>query len=395
MTFDAAIAGSGIVAASISETVAAAIFGAAPGKTLVAAQQALDSGNPHVAGFDLPNLTVTVTTAVAREQRTGFNVVAYLPATEDRAGLDKPWLALGAHYDHLGRGDYGSSLATEQEVGRVHPGADDNASGSAAVLEVARLLAGQPRHRNVVIAFWSGEELGLIGSSAFVTQPPVPIDAFAAYLNLDMVGRMQDNKLVVQAAGSSSSWPRVLEQANIVAGFDLQVQNDPFLPTDSANFNQVGVPTLNFFTGTHVDYHKPSDTSDKIAYEDLDRIVDFVAGVAQRISAFEAAPLFTKVEQQTAPGPTREGLRVFTGTVPDYATEVKGLLLSGVVGGGPAEAAGLQKGDVIVEIGGQTIANIYDYTYALDVLKIGEPARVVYVRDGQRRETMLTPTARR
>ena len=395
MTFDAALAGSGIVAASIGGAAAAAIFATVPDKSLETAQQALDSGNPHVAGFDIPNATVTLSTSVVREQRTGFNVLAYLPATGDPSKLDKSWVALGAHYDHLGRGDYGSSLASEADAGRVHLGADDNASGTAAVLAVGRLLAAQPRHRNVLLGFWSGEELGLIGSSAFITRPQIPIEEFAAYLNLDMVGRMQDNKLTIQAVGSSPAWPRMLEQANIAAGFDLRVQNDPYLPTDSASFNQAGVPTLNFFTGTHADYHKPSDTPDKIDYDDLDRVVEFAATVARRVAELEEAPMFTKVEQQIDGGPSREGLRVFTGTIPDYSTEAKGLLLSGVMGGGPAELAGLQKGDVIVEIAGQTIANIYDYTYALDVLKIGEPTKVVYVRNGERRETMLTPTARR
>jgi membrane-associated protease RseP (regulator of RpoE activity) len=246
-----------------------------------------------------------------------------------------------------------------------------------------------------MLAFWSAEELGLIGSGAFVAKPPVPIGDMAAYLNLDMVGRMQDNRLTVQAAGSSPVWPRIVEQANIVAGFDLRLQTDPYLPTDSATFNQAEVPTLNFFTGTHPDYHKPSDTPDKIAYDDLDRVAEFAASIAQRVAEIGEPPQFTKVEQQIESGPSREGMRIFTGTIPDYSTEVKGLLLSGVVGGGPADQAGLQKGDVIVEIAGQTIANIYDYTYALDILKIGEPVKVVYVREGRQRETLLTPAARR
>ncbi|PYQ72800.1 MAG: hypothetical protein DMG01_23570 [Acidobacteria bacterium] len=170
-------------------------------------------------------------------------------------------------------------------------------------------------------------------------------------------------------------------------------QPDPYQPTDVATFNSSGVPSLTFFTGTHADYHKPSDTADKIDYEDLDRIVDFAAAIAKRVGDLADAPQFTKVEQQTQPGGGRAGVRVFTGTIPDYSTEAQGL--SGVIGGGPAEQAGLQKGDVIVEIAGQTIANIYDYTYALDVLKIGQPAKVVYVRNGQRRETTLTPAARK
>jgi hypothetical protein len=393
MTFDTALAGSGIVAASISGALAEELL-RPTGRTLAAVQKELDSGNPHVAGFNLPDVEVALKTAVVREKRTGYNVAAYLPATSSSAAAAKPWVALGAHYDHLGRGDHGNTLASKDEAGRVHAGADDNASGSAAVLAVGEMLAAQPRDRHVLLTFWSGEELGLIGSNAFVTGAPVAADQLAAYFNFDMVGRMEDNRLNVQATGTSPAWSRMLEQANVAAGFDLNVQQDPYQPTDVATFNQAGVPSLNFFTGTHTDYHKPSDTADKIQYDDLDRVAQFAAALVRRVAQTPEPPAFTKVDQQTDTV-SRAGVRVFTGTIPDYATEVKGLLLGGVIGGGPAEQAGLQKGDVIVEIAGQTIANIYDYTFALEVLKIGEPAKVVYMRGGQRRETTLTPGARK
>ena len=392
MTFDTALASSGIPAASVSANVALALF--ASGRPLQAVQEEFDSGNPHVSGFELPGVSLMLTTAVVRQKQAGRNVVAYLPASGPVAGIAKPWLAIGAHYDHLGRGENGNSLAARDEIGRAHLGADDNASGTAAVLAIARALASQPRQRHLLIALWSAEEIGLIGSSAFVSAPPLPVDQIAAYLNFDMVGRMQDNKLAVQATGTSPIWPSVIERANVAAGFDLAIQPDPYQPTDVATFNQAGVPSLNFTTGAHSDYHKPSDTADKIDYDDLDRIADMAAAIVRRVMDAQQPPQFTKVEQssQTA---GRAGIRVFTGTVPDYASNAKGLLLSGVVGGGPAEQAGLQKGDTIVEIAGQTIANIYDYTYALELLKIGAPARVIYMRNGEKHETMLTPTARR
>jgi hypothetical protein len=394
MAFDTAIAGSGIVAASVAGDDAARLFTGAK-RTLDEAQKELDTANPHVTGFALPVASVNVHVAVERERRVGHNVIAYLPATTPVETVQKPWVAMGAHYDHLGRGEAGNTLASKDEIHNVHPGADDNASGAAAVLAAAAELARQPRRRNVLVGFWSGEELGLLGSAAFAGAPPVPLDHIAAYLNFDMVGRMKDNKLTVQAAGTSTSWAKLLEQANITAGFDLQVQEDPYQPTDVATFNGASVPSLSFFTGVHTDYHKPSDLPDKIDFEDLDRVAAFAADLVKRISAADAAPQFTKVAPQTQPGGGRAGVRVFTGTIPDYGSDAKGLLLSGVIGGGPAEQAGLQKGDVIVEIAGQKIANIYDYTYALDVLKIGQPAKVVYIRDGQRRETMLTPAARK
>ena len=395
MTFDTAIAGSGIPAASVTGAVADALF--ASGKPLREVQQEFDSGNPHTAGFALPGVTANLTTAVVRERKTARNLVAYLPATTPNVTAERPWIAIGAHYDHLGHGDRGTSLAGRDEAGGIHHGADDNASGTAAVLAAADTLAklAQPRRRNILIALWSAEEIGLVGSNAFVTAPPVPLNQVAAYFNFDMVGRMQDNKLVVQATGSSPVWGRLLERANVAAGFDLVVQPDPYLPTDSASFNQAGVVTLNFTTGAHPDYHKPSDTSDKINFEDLDRIVAMASSLIRSLADAEEAPQFTKFDQPALRGGTVAGLRVTTGTIPDYATEVKGLLLGGVTGGGPAEQAGLMKGDIIIEIAGQGIANIYDYTYALELLKINQPVKVVYTRNGERRETTLTPAARK
>jgi C-terminal processing protease CtpA/Prc len=205
---------------------------------------------------------------------------------------------------------------------------------------------------------------------------------------------MQENKLAVQATGTSTSWASLIERANVAAGFNLTLQPDPYQPTDVATFNQASVPSLNFTTGAHLDYHRPSDTADKINYDDLGRIADFAAAITTRLMEIDEPPQFARVEQSSQTV-SRTGVRVFTGTVPDYTSDARGLLLGGVIAGGPAELAGLQKGDVIVEIAGQTIANIYDYTYALELLKIDQPVKVVYVRGTDRRETTLTPAARR
>ncbi|MFM8532510.1 MAG: M28 family peptidase [Acidimicrobiia bacterium] len=393
MSFDTAIAGSGLVAVSISGAAAAPIFAAA-NKQLEAVQKEFDGGNPHVAGFAIPKLQLKLNAQIVREQQTGNNVVGYLPASGATAGVSKPWVAIGAHYDDLGRGGAGNSLADKQDLNQIHHGADDNASGTTAVLNIADALSKQTRKRNLLIAFWSGEELGLLGSNAYVNKPPVPNEQLAAYLNFDMVGRVSDNKLTVQATGTSAMWPKLLEQANVAAGFDLVLQEDPYQPTDVGSFNSGGVACLTFFTGAHQEYHKPSDTADRINYKDLDRVGELATSIVKRLMDSNDAPQFTKVEQKTDTG-GRAGLRLFTGTIPDYATDVKGLLLGGVIGGGPAEQAGLAKGDVIVEIAGQSITNIYDYTYALELLKIGVPAKVVYMRGKDRRETTLTPSARK
>ena len=257
---------------------------------------------------------------VVREKRTGQNVVGYLPATASTAGVAKPWVALGARYDHLGHGERGGSLADKSEAGRVHAGADDNASGSAAVLAAGETLAAAPRRRHVMLAFWSAEELGLLGSTAFVNKPPVPIDRLSAYLNFDMVGRMQDNKLTVQATGTSQTWPRLIEQANVAAGFDLQVQADPYQPTDVASFNL----SRRFRQSTssrasHADYHRPTDSCGSgLLTRSWTAIVAFAAAIARRVSDLPEPMAFTKVEQTNERGDGWGGIRLFTGTIPDY-----------------------------------------------------------------------------
>src|SRR5688572_2797404 len=393
LSFDTAIAGSGLPAASVNARVGTALFQKS-GRALADVQKELDSGNPHVAGFAL-NTRVQLATKVVREKKTARNVIAYLPAAGSTSGVQKPWVVVGAHYDHLGRGGGDNSLASRDEAGRAHVGADDNASGTASVIALAEALSKQPqRKRNLLIALWSAEEIGLIGSKEFLAAPPVPVSQMAAYLNFDMVGRMTNNKLAAQATGTSPVWASLIERANVRAGFDITIQPDPYQPTDVSSFNEASVPSLNFTTGAHTDYHKPSDTADKINYEDLDRVVDLSAAITRQLMDVDAPPQFTRVEQSSQTV-SRTGLRVYTGTVPGYTADVKGLLLGGVVAGGPAEKAGLQKGDVIVEIAGQSITNIYDYTFALELLKIDQPVKVVYTRAGKRIETTLTPTVRR
>jgi len=220
MTSDTALSGSGIPAVTVSGAVANALFAGAP-RSLAAAQQELDSGNPHVAGFTLPS-SVDLTTKVMRERQTGRNVIAYLPATPGSgpptSGMS--WIIVGAHYDHLGHGTRGTSLANKDEAGQIQHGADDNTSGTAAVLAIADALAKQPmRRRNIMFTLWSGEEIGLVGSNAFITSPPVPLTEVSAYLNFDMVGRMQNNRLAADGTGSSDVWPRILERANVAAAF--------------------------------------------------------------------------------------------------------------------------------------------------------------------------------
>lgn len=393
MTFDSALSGSGIVAASLGGEAVEALFSRADGKSLEELQAALDTANPHVTGFELPGVTLRLDVKVERTRRTGYNVVGHLPPTE-QPGAGRPWLLIGAHFDHLGRGGSGNSLAKQDEEDHIHFGADDNASGVAAVLEVARAATEARRRHPLAFAFWSGEELGLLGSDAFLKSGAVPAEDIAAYLNLDMVGRMRDNRLQLQGAGSSSVWPGLVERANVRVGVDARVQQDPWLPTDAAAFYRNEIPVLSMFTGSHTDYHRPTDVADKLNYEDLVRVRELAGDLLRRLDRLEERPDYVVVQRSAEQGGSRDTLRAYTGTIPDYSTEVEGLLLSGVSGGGPAEKAGMRGGDVVVEFCGRAIKNIYDYTYALDAVKVGESCEVVVLRGEERVSLTIVPTAR-
>ena len=307
---------------------------------------------------------------------------------------------LGAHYDHLGRGETGG-FGIKGEEGMIHNGADDNASGVSTLLELAAHLAErrqahpQEFQRGVIFSFWSGEELGLIGSARYAAKPTVDLKQVVAYLNFDMVGRLRENKLTLQGIGSSSVWKKLIERRNVLAGFDLTLQEDPYLPTDTTSFYPKGIPVLALFTGSHEEYHRPADDPDTLNYEGIERIARFAGNIVRDLSKGGERPDYVKVEKSDQGG-SRDAIRVYLGTIPDYASEdVKGVLLSGVRGGGPADKAGLKAGDIIVHFAGKKITNIYDYTYALDAVKIGKPVDVVVLRKGKRVKLSVTPGTRK
>jgi Tol biopolymer transport system component len=389
LSFDSSLAGSGILAMSISSNVAQALLAPA-GKDLKQLQTELDSENPHVAGsFALSNVTANVSAAVKQIRKTDRNVLGMLP------GKTGKFILAGAHYDHLGFGEAGAMQRAGEEHA-IHNGADDNASGVAALLEIAAASTRERKslQHGILFAFWSGEEIGLIGSGHFAQHPPLPLSNVLAYVNFDMVGRLRDNRLNAQGVGSSTEWRRLLERLNVAAGFSLVLQDDPYLPTDVTAFYPRGVPVLSFFTGSHDDYHRPTDDPAKINYPGLERIATFAQRLMAALARANTPPDYLKIARSDAPAGSRENLRAYLGTIPDYATEVAGVKLSGVRGGSPAEKAGLKGGDVIIEFAGAKIANIYDYTYALDAVKIGQPVEVVVIRDGQQTRLRVTPEAR-
>jgi Tol biopolymer transport system component len=389
LTFDSSLAGSGILAMSISNNVADALLGPA-GKNLKDLQTSLDSENPHAeGGFTISNLTLKVSAGVEQIRKTDRNVIGMLP------GRSGKFVVVGAHYDHLGFGEAGAMQRAGEEHA-IHNGADDNASGVASVLELAAAFGRERKGLNhgIMFAFWSGEEIGLIGSSYFVEHPPVPLSNIIAYVNFDMVGRLKDNHLNAQGIGSAAEWRRLVEKLNVGAGFNLTLQDDPYLPTDATSFYTHNVPVLSLFTGSHDDYHRPTDDAEKINYPGLERIALFSQRLTTELAAGSVLPQYVKVARSDSSSGSRENLRAYLGTIPDYTTEVAGVKLSGVRGGSPAEKAGLQGGDVIIEFAGQKITNIYDYTYALDAVKIGQPVEVVVLREAKPLRLHVTPEAR-
>ncbi len=395
--FDQGMGNSGIPVVTIRGGVAETMFTAA-GKKLQAVQAELDRENPHFEGaFPLSGVRIRLQTGVEREESHDRNVLALLPPGGD--WTDREYVLLGAHYDHLGRSTAGS-LARSEEVGQIHNGADDNASGTALVLEVAASLAKLRREnpelfrRGVVFALWSGEELGIVGSSHFAENPTLPLEKVVAYLNFDMVGRLRDNQLTLQGIGSSTYWKKMIERRNVLAGFNLSLIADPYQPTDLTAFYPKGIPVLGFFTGSHPDYHRPTDDPETLNYQGLRRIAELAQNLTLDLVRSEEVPEYVKVERKPAQQGERASLRAYLGTVPDYVTDIAGVKLSDVRPGGPADKAGVRGGDIIVGLAGQKITNIYDYTYALDAVKVGQPTEIVVLRNGEEIKMTIVPQAR-
>lgn len=389
LSTDATMAGSSLPAISVTDEVATALLGGKPLKPL---QDALDSGKA-MPGFTA-SVKVEAVIDLMEEKRTGHNVVGRLRApanTQPRQSV-----VVGAHFDHLGHGDDSSSLARGDEKGKVHPGADDNASGVAGVLEVARMIA--PHRdaltRDAYFVAWSGEELGLLGSAWFARGiGSGDLSKVVAYLNMDMIGRLRGS-VVVQGVGSSGTWLSALERANGPIGLAIAPRNESYLPTDATSFYMKQVPVLSAFTGVHGEYHSPRDVAARIDARGAARIAALMGRVALELATGTALPDYRRMEKP-AKSETRANLRAWLGTIPDYAQQEKGgMKLSGVAAGGPAEKAGLRAGDLVVEVAGHKIDNIYDYMYALEALKIGAPVKMSVMRQGQRLELTVTPISR-
>jgi len=383
---------SGLLAATVSEYVADEILLSA-GLKLADAQRAIEEGGKPKS-FAIPD-SVTLTVTLKRTRAQTRNVAGILRGRDESRTL-----VVGAHYDHLGLGTE-SSLAPD--TGLPHVGADDNASGTAAMLGVARRLAERmkggwrPEH-NIVFAAFTGEESGLLGSSHFTDDPPVPLNTIEAMLNMDMVGRLRDNRLMVMGTGTSEHFPALVANVNRRSArdsFALRTSSDGYGPSDHSSFYKRQIPVLMLFTGAHADYHKPSDTWNKVHANGVARVASFAAALIESLDA-RPKPPYRKAEADSTVGRIAGGggYGAYLGTIPDYMQTEGGVLLSGVRAGGPAAVAGLQGGDVIVQFDGVRVDNIYDYTYALRSRKPGQQVRVTVKRAGTERTYVVTLSRR-
>jgi hypothetical protein len=367
----------GIIFVQVKNDVAEGWLKAA-GKSLAELQEQINASSKPASFALAENQTAALTVSIVTTRATVNNVLAYLPGKTDE------YVIIGAHYDHLGRGNF-DSLAPSQ-IGQIHPGADDNASGTAGVLELARLLApqkGQLR-RGILFASFAGEELGLLGSAAWVRDPTHPLDKAVAMLNMDMIGRIKDQKVYIGGVGTGSTLKAVVEQASEKSGFKIEYSPGGYSSSDHTSFVAKKIPVLFFFSGLHSDYHKPSDTWEKIDPVSATRLLAVVAATGEQLADAEERPAFIVVaEDRPAGGPGGSGYGPYFGSIPDFGEVENGVKFSDVRPGSPAAKAGLKAGDILVQFGDKAIKNLYDFTDALRRSKVGDVVEVKVLRDGQ------------
>ncbi|MBV9926430.1 MAG: M20/M25/M40 family metallo-hydrolase [Acidobacteria bacterium] len=455
LRYDNAGGDAGLPVAVLSRQAAAKVLGLA----LASLLSGRGGGPAAVAqGAELgKGVVFSLSTDVVRKNASAVNVVGLLEGSDPK--LKNEAIVLGAHYDHLGLGGEGSLAGRE---GEIHHGADDNASGTAGLLELARLLSADRARmrRTVVFVAFGGEEEGLIGSSYYVEKPAYPLQQTVAMLNMDMIGRLREGALNVGGVGTATEFRGLVEELNkavsvdftvvpltfnqqagvekkegkqgaekvenpknlsgpylpgssvtgpggpaIVVGpdgrpaqsfwperFALRLSEDGFGPSDHSSFYAKRVPVLFFFTGSHEDYHKPSDTADRINYEGEAQVLGLVRDIVYRLQEWEARPTYAVAKSEVN---TRTTFRVSLGVMPSYGEATDGLKLDSVREGSPAAAAGIRAGDKVVRLAGRDIRNVYDYTQALSEMKAGQEYEIELLRDGQRLKLKVTPAERK
>lgn len=318
----------------------------------------------------------------------GSNVIGVLEGSDPV--LRSQAIVLGAHHDHLGRGEVFGSLASPADGDDdIHNGADDNASGVGVLLAAAEALADAPPARSVVFVTFSGEEFGLLGSAHYARNPAVPLDRTVAMLNLDMVGRLEDDPLIVNGTGTAEEWGEILDWARVEFGVPFARSPSGYGPSDHTSFYAQGVPVLHFFTNVHGEYHRPSDHWELVDQRGLRQMVRVVEGIIRTVSD-RREPVIHIAGAGTPPEEQPAGYGAYLGTVPDFAPADFGVRLSGVSEGSPAEEAGLQAGDILIRLGTHEIEDLYALTDALQEIEPGAEVLATYLRDGAEMRVMVT-----
>ncbi|MCA9076925.1 MAG: M20/M25/M40 family metallo-hydrolase [Planctomycetaceae bacterium] len=361
---------------------------AALGQSLEDLESAIDSdGKPR--SIELTGYSAAGETALRIIREEVKNVIGVLPG---QGPLYEETIVVGAHYDHLGLGGEGSLMPGSTEV---HNGADDNASGTVALIELARRLASrsEPLPRRVVFIAFTGEERGLLGSAHYVKEPEFPNEKTIAMFNMDMVGRMQEDKLTVFGTGTATRWDALLDQEAGERQFKLSKKEEGFGPSDHSSFYAKQIPVLHFFTGTHNDYHRPTDDWEKLNIEGMGRIVDLLEELIVSTAVTQETPKYVAIKGR-AEMQERTGSRPYFGSIPDFGGEEVGYALQGVSPGSPADKGGIKGGDVIIKLGALPITGLDDFDLALREFSAGEEVPVVVRRDGEEltlRVTLATP----
>jgi aminopeptidase YwaD len=332
-------------------------------------------------------IQATLDLDIERVKKEVRNVVAVVPGTDP--ALSSETIVIGAHYDHLGRG--GRSSLSPALVGQIHNGADDNASGTAGVIELGAALATAIHKRTHVFIAFAGEEIGLRGSEYWASHPTLPDAKIIAMINMDMIGRLQANQIYVGGMGTSPAFGDIVKSAADQAGLQVRASQSGYGSSDQTSFYTKNVPVLFFFSGLHADYHRPSDDWQKINAEGATRVLSMVYDVAARLSALETRPQFARVNE---PAPSGRGggagYGTWFGSIPDMGEEVKGVRFSDVTPNSPAAKAGLKSQDIMIKFAGKDIANLEDFTYMLRTHKPGETVEVVVLRDGKPMTVQVT-----
>lgn len=375
--------------------VADAMLKKAGAKDLAALQKEIDDTGKPLA-HALPNVTAAGQVKILMKDTPVKNVVGVLPGAGELAG---EYVVVGSHYDHLGRGGPGSLTPTSKEI---HNGADDNASGTSAMLELAEHYAKQKadNRRAILFVAFTAEESGLIGSSHFVNNPPVPLEKIASMLNLDMVGRVQNDTLSIGGTGTAASFEKMLGKADEASPLKLKTfGKGGYGPSDHMSFAIKKIPVLFFWSGNHADYHRPTDDADKINYAGIEEVLKLGITVLDTLTTMPREPYDATADAAghggAAPGGPG-GSRVTLGVVPHYGEhDGPGVKIDGTSPGTPAERAGLKAGDVIIQFGDEKLDSLQGLTDVLRRSKAGDKVKLVVIRDGKNVELEATLAERK